>query len=66
MSRTLAQATKRPFWAPNVPKFALRLIFGEMSSILMASHRMDSSRIQATGFEFNYPKLEKALLSALK
>ncbi|MBV42443.1 MAG: TIGR01777 family protein [Crocinitomicaceae bacterium] len=66
MSRTLARGMKRPFWAPNVPEFALRLLFGKMSSILVASHRMDASRIEASGFEFNYPTLEEALLNVLR
>ncbi len=66
MSRALARTMKRPFLAPNVPALVLRLVFGEMSSILIASHRIDSSRIQGTGFTYAYPTLEKALLSALK
>jgi NAD dependent epimerase/dehydratase family enzyme len=56
---------KRPFWAPNVPEFALRLVFGEMSGILLASHRMDPSKILSTGYSFEYPELQDALQAVL-
>ena len=65
MSRWIARVMSRPFWAPNVPAFVLRLVFGEMSGILLASHRMDSSRIVSTGFEFAYPTLKDALRDVL-
>ena len=65
LSRWIARAMSRPFWAPNVPAFVLRLVFGEMSGILLASHRMDSNRIVSTGFKFKYPKLNEALRDVL-
>jgi uncharacterized protein (TIGR01777 family) len=65
LTRTLARAMKRPFWAPNVPEFALRLVFGEMSGILLASHRMDPSKILSTGYSFEYPELQDALQAVL-
>jgi uncharacterized protein (TIGR01777 family) len=65
MSRSLAHGMKRPFLAPNIPEFVLRLVFGEMSAILLASHRIDSSRILATGFEFEFPTLNHALKNIL-
>jgi len=61
LSRKLAHAMSRPFWAPNVPAFVLRMVFGEMSGILLASHRMNSSKIVATGYEFEHPELDGAL-----
>jgi uncharacterized protein (TIGR01777 family) len=65
LSRKLAHAMGRPFWAPNVPAFVLRMVFGEMSGILLASHRMNSSKIVSTGYEFEHPELDGALQEIL-
>ncbi len=42
-----------------VPKAILKLIKGEMSKIVLASHRVESKNLK--GFDFLYPKLEIAL-----
>lgn len=56
-----AAVLSKPLWLPNIPKFVLRLMLGEMSMILLASQRVDSSKIQEEGFLFEFPSLRKAL-----
>jgi hypothetical protein len=58
-SQTLCHALRRPFWLPNVPPFVLRLMFGEMSSMVLNSQRISAQKIQSTGFEFQYNKLSE-------
>lgn len=58
--RTLAQVMGRPYWAP-VPAFALRLVLGEMSTLVLDGQRVFSDRLQAMGFQFRYPRLRPAL-----
>lgn len=64
-TRTLAAALHRPAVFP-VPGFALRLLFGEMSEILLASQRALPKAAEAAGFSFRYPELGAALADVLK
>ena len=63
-TKALGRALSRPtlFW---VPALGLRILFGEVSDALLAGQRMDSSRLQASGFEFQHPDLQDALRNML-
>lgn len=60
-SQALAQALRRPHWAPRVPAWALRLMFGEMSSVMLQSQRILPQRLTEGGFQWQAPDLEAAL-----
>ena len=64
-TRALAAAVHRPAIFP-VPPFALRLLFGEMSQILLSSQRALPQAAEAAGFRFRYPELAPALADVLK
>jgi len=49
-----------------VPNFALQIGMGEMSEMLLNSARVSCEKIQNAGFEFEHPKLGKALKDILK
>jgi uncharacterized protein (TIGR01777 family) len=55
-TRELAQALRRPAVFP-APAFALKLLFGEMSSVLLDSQRVVPQAAQSAGFRFQYPEL---------
>ncbi|MCB1165338.1 MAG: TIGR01777 family oxidoreductase [Leptospiraceae bacterium] len=59
--RKLGSAIGRPVYLPNVPSFALRLMMGEMSEMVLGGARVSSEKIQREGFQFEFPNLEKAL-----
>lgn len=60
-SQTLARVLHRPA-VFRVPAFALRTVFAEMADeTLLASQRVEPSRLRASGFEWRYPTLEGAL-----
>ncbi len=63
LTSELAKVLKRPLLLPNVPKFAMQWIVGEMAYLLFASQRVSSKRIEEEGFEFRYPNICKALES---
>lgn len=65
-SKTLSRVLKKPFWAPNVPSFILKIIFGEMSAVVLGSTRASAEKIEKSGFHFEYPNLEDALKNLLK
>ena len=62
-SKELARSLGRKGLLPPVPAFMLRLIFGEMSSMVLASQRISCDKLQHTGFVFQYPRLKEALNS---
>jgi uncharacterized protein (TIGR01777 family) len=64
-TRTLAAAVHRPAIFP-MPAFALRLLFGEMGGILLASQRVAPKATESAGFKFRFPELAPALADALK
>ncbi len=49
-----------------VPEFALRLVYGEMGSVLLDSQRAVPRAAQSAGFDFGYPELEAALAGLLQ
>lgn len=59
-SRALGQALGRPSWLP-VPAFALRLLLGEMATILLDGQRAAPQRLLELGFAFRFPTIEAAL-----
>ena len=63
-TRELAQAVHRPAIFP-VPVFGLKLLFGEMSEVLLASQRVVPAADQSAGFQFQFPELPGALADML-
>ena len=63
-TRALGRALKRPTLFP-MPEPVLRLLFGEMSELLLVSNRMMPKRFLDEGFEFRYPELKQALQAIL-
>ena len=59
-TQELAKALHRPAILP-VPEFALKLLFGEMSGMLVGGQRVVPQAALAAGFEFRYSELGSAL-----
>jgi uncharacterized protein (TIGR01777 family) len=56
----LARALRWPAFIP-APAFALRLMFGEMAAVLLASQRVQPEAAIRAGYTFRYPELRPAL-----
>jgi uncharacterized protein (TIGR01777 family) len=65
LMRTLSRVLGKPFFAPAVPAFALRLALGELSAILLEGTRATNARLLGTGFRFAHPRLEESLRDLL-
>ena len=66
LTRKIAKVLKRKILLPNIPKFVMKLIFGEMSVILLEGSRVSSEKIVKRGFNFEYENLDTALRNILK
>lgn len=62
LTKTVAKVLHRPLILPNIPKPAMKLVLGEMHSLLFESQRVSASKVEALGFGFQYHHLEPALL----
>jgi len=54
MTKELAKIMERPLWLPSVPAFVLKTVLGEMSTLVLASQRVSSKKIEEEGFSFQY------------
>jgi uncharacterized protein len=60
-SKALAKALKKPYFLPPVPGFFLKLIFGDMISMVLNSQRISSKKIEEAGFQFQFREVDAAL-----
>ena len=66
LTKAIAQITNRPLLMPNIPKFIIQGLFGEMSSIFLEGSKISSQKIINTGFRFKYENINYALRSLIK
>ena len=65
VTKSIAEHIGKPLILPNVPKFAMKLLFGEMAVILLEGSRVSSKKIMDAGFTFKYEKIDAALKNLL-
>ena len=61
LTRAVARQLHKPLWLPNVPAFFLKLLLGEMSTIVLGSTKVSADKIANAGFLFKYPEVTSAL-----
>ncbi|TSJ44539.1 TIGR01777 family protein [Mucilaginibacter corticis] len=61
LTKAVAKELHKPLWLPKVPSFALQLLLGEMSTVVLSSQKASAQKIEASGFKFKYPTLMWAL-----
>jgi uncharacterized protein (TIGR01777 family) len=68
-NREFTKTLGRVLWRPTIfplPVFAAHLVMGEMADeVLLASARVNPSRLLASGYEFRFPELQGALRHVL-
>lgn len=62
----IAHILGRPLFLPHIPQFFMKLILGEMSTVIFESQKVSSEKIQKTGFQFSFPDIKSALTSLFK
>jgi uncharacterized protein (TIGR01777 family) len=63
-AKALGRALGRPAIAP-VPGFSIKLLYGEMSQIVLTGVRMVPGRVAELGYEFKHTDLDEALRDTL-
>lgn len=57
----LARVMDKKTWLPHVPAGVLKLVMGDMSTMVLGSQLVSSKKIEETGFIFYYVSLTRAL-----
>lgn len=65
LTKALGKALHRPTILP-IPKFVLRIMYGEAASVLTGSKEVYPGALQAQGFTFKYPDINASLKHILK
>ena len=66
LTKTIAKILKKPLFMPNIPKFFMKLILGEMHQLLFTNKKIKPQRALNQGFVFKFPDIESALKDILK
>ncbi|MCB9196973.1 MAG: TIGR01777 family protein [Flavobacteriales bacterium] len=57
----LAKALHKSIRLPKIPSFIIKMIFGELSEILLEGSKVSNKKVLETGFQFEFNDLETAL-----
>jgi NAD dependent epimerase/dehydratase family enzyme len=58
----IATKTRKPFIPIHAPSFVLKIVFGELINEILKSTTVSSEKLQGSGFIFQYPDVESAIL----
>ena len=61
LTMTIATVLKKPLFMPNIPKFMMKLLLGEMHVFLFENRNLSAQKIIDKGFVFKYKTIEKAI-----
>ena len=64
--KILSSVLEKPFLGLNAPTLIIKLLFGEMSDLILEGSRVSSKKIMDAGYRFVYTDLEEALINILK
>ncbi|HLO73580.1 MAG TPA: TIGR01777 family oxidoreductase [Flavobacterium sp.] len=66
LTKAIAKTLEKPLFLPNVPKFVMKIILGEMHEILFSSQHVSCRKLLDENFQFKFASLDKALNDLLK
>lgn len=61
LTQLLAKQLGKPLILPNAPAFVIKLLFGEMGSMLLGSQHISAQKILDSGFTFQFPTAHQAI-----
>ncbi|MCG8308613.1 MAG: TIGR01777 family oxidoreductase [Cytophagales bacterium] len=59
--KSLNKTLNKPYFLPNTPKFVLKLVLGELASAITGGNKVSSKKIEETGFDFQFRKIDDSL-----
>lgn len=65
LTEVIARTIGKPLILPKVPSFALKLLLGDMSTIVLESQKVCADKIRESGYVFKHTSIEEAIPSIL-
>jgi len=66
LTKQIAKALGKPLFLPNVPSFVMKIMLGEMASMVLGGLKVSSEKIEESGFKFKFTDCESAVNDLLK
>jgi uncharacterized protein (TIGR01777 family) len=66
LTKAIAKTLDKPLFLPNIPKFFMKIILGEMHILLFSSQHVSCRKLLDENFQFKFASLDKALNDLLK
>ena len=60
-SKKIVHSFGKRIFLPNAPTFLLKILFGEMSVMLLEGSKISNEKLKKTGFSFEFDTIEKSL-----
>ncbi len=61
----IAKVLKKPLFMPNIPKFVMKCILGDMHELLFENRNLSAKKIIEKGFVFKFKTIDEALKNIL-
>lgn len=65
-TKEVASVMGKKLWAPNVPRFVIKGIYGELADVVLEGSKVDSSKVKSIGFKFEDEDLKLTLERLIK
>ena len=66
LTQAIAKTLEKPLFLPNIPKFIMKLILGEMHILFFSSQHVSCRKLLDENFQYKFASLDKALNDLLK
>lgn len=66
LTKAIAKTLGKPLLLPNIPKFMMKIILGEMHEMLFSSQHVSCKKLLDLKFQFKFASLDKSLQDLLK
>ena len=60
-TKAAAAIVHKPLLMPRIPEFVMKIVLGELASVVIAGCDISPAKVKAMGYKFKFPSLEKAL-----
>ncbi|MBC7865252.1 MAG: TIGR01777 family protein [Bacteroidia bacterium] len=65
LTGAIAKQLNKKLWAPAVPAFVLKIMFGEMAGMFLQGSKVSTEKIQKEGYSFQFPEISDAMKNLL-
>lgn len=66
LTQAIAKTLEKPLFLPNIPKFVMKILLGEMHILLFSSQHVSCRKLLDENFQYKFASLDKALNDLLK